>query len=397
MQNNLNDSTEEKQETPAPRAGVFSYWMQAMIRLGLGESLMQIATNVLSIVAIATVVWLARGFNDQATGSAFAAQSDAPTPTPAAQMAPLPQAEIPVLEGIGRNAQIHTIIPSRPRTDIVKYTVQQGDTAIGIAEKFGLQPETIFWGNPYTLQDDPHNLMLGQELNILPVDGVYREWQAGEGLNGVAKFYGVKPEDIINFPANHLDMATIGDFGHPNIKPGTWIIVPGGTRGPIFEGATRNIYISRENPATAHVLGPGWCEPVVGGAVGSGVFAWPASRHYLSGFDYTEKGHHWGIDIAGNLGEGAYAADSGVVVYAGWNNYGYGNMIVVDHGGGFQSLYAHLSDIYVGCGQNVLQGKAIGAIGSTGRSSGAHLHFEIRVVTSDSYHPVNPWNLLPPP
>jgi len=127
--------------------------------------------------------------------------------------------------------------------------------------------------------------------------------------------------------------------------------------------------------------------------VGFGTFVWPASNHRLSGFDYSPSTNHWGIDIAGNEGEGAYATDAGVVVYAGWNNYGYGNMIMVDHGNNFQSLYAHLSGISVGCGQSVGQGDLIGIIGNTGRSSGSHLHFEIRAISSW----VNPWDVLPPP
>jgi murein DD-endopeptidase MepM/ murein hydrolase activator NlpD len=82
-----------------------------------------------------------------------------------------------------------------------------------------------------------------------------------------------------------------------------------------------------------------------------------------------------------------------VVVYAGWNNYGYGNMVMIDHGNGFQSLYAHLAEVYASCGQNVLQSNPIGAIGSTGHSSGAHLHFEIMTATVK----INPWDVLPPP
>ena len=107
---------------------------------------------------------------------------------------------------------------------------------------------------------------------------------------------------------------------------------------------------------------------------------------------YSERTNHRGIDLAGNEGEGVYATDAGVVVYSGWNNYGYGNMIMIDHGNGWQSLYAHLSGIYRGCGVSVGQGEGIGAIGSTGRSSGAHLHFELMAGTK-----VNPWDYLPPP
>jgi murein DD-endopeptidase MepM/ murein hydrolase activator NlpD len=82
-----------------------------------------------------------------------------------------------------------------------------------------------------------------------------------------------------------------------------------------------------------------------------------------------------------------------VVVYAGWNDWGYGYMIVLDHGNGWQTLYAHLSGINVGCGQGVRQGRVIGAVGSTGNSTGAHLHFEMQ---SDQYGKVNPLNFVSP-
>jgi murein DD-endopeptidase MepM/ murein hydrolase activator NlpD len=166
-------------------------------------------------------------------------------------------------------------------------------------------------------------------------------------------------------------------------------VVPGGHREFISWSAP--LGVTRENPASARVLGPGACDPISGGAVGFGAFIWPANNHHLSGFDYAPNANHWGIDIAGNDGEGVYATDAGVVVYAGWNNYGYGNMIMVDHGNNFQSLYAHLSGISVGCGQSVGQGDLIGAIGNTGRSSGSHLHFEIRSLSSW----LNPWDVLP--
>ena len=145
------------------------------------------------------------------------------------------------------------------------------------------------------------------------------------------------------------------------------------------------------NPASARVLGPGACDPVSGGAVGYGTFIWPGNNHSISGYDYSEV--HRGIDIAGNTGEAVYATDAGVIVYAGWNNYGYGYMIMIDHGNGFQSLYAHLSALNVGCGQSVGQGDVIGVIGSTGNSSGSHLHFEIISGSGK----INPHDVLPPP
>ena len=91
------------------------------------------------------------------------------------------------------------------------------------------------------------------------------------------------------------------------------------------------------------------------------------------------------------MGNPIFAADNGVIVYAGWNDYGYGEMVVIDHGYGWQSLYAHLSVINVGCGQEVFRGDTIGLMGSTGNSSGPHLHFELR---SDEYGRVNPWDFL---
>jgi hypothetical protein len=241
------------------------------------------------------------------------------------------------------------------------------------------------------LQDNPHALQPGQELNILPVNGTIYEWQDGDGLNGVASFFGVTPEDILNYPGNNLDVATIGDYARPNIEPGTMLVVPGGRRE--FVSWSAPLGITREDPALARVLGPGACDAISGGAVGYGAFVWPTNKHFLSGFDYSPKSNHWGIDIAGSEGEGVYATDAGVVVYSGWNNYGYGNMVMVDHGNGFQSLYAHLSATYRFCGQSVGQGEGIGAIGSTGRSSGAHLHFEIMTATFK----INPWDVLPAP
>ena len=386
----MDNKTPAKKDNDTP--GFFSRLFNTLIGIGLGESMLRTGTTLLSIVLLGIVIWLLRLFYAQApeTGKTANALQTGPTAPVARVENLLSQSEIS-FGGIPRLAQVHTTIPSRPRQDVTKYTVVEGDTVFGIAEKFGLRPETVLWGNYYVLLDDPHALQPGQELNILPVDGTYHQWQEGEGLNGIATYYGVKPEDIINYPANNLNPAAIGDFAHPNITPGTWLVVPGGHREFISWSAP--LGVTRENPATARVLGPGACDAVSGGAVGFGSFIWPSNKHYLSGFDYSPNANHHGIDIAGNEGEAVYATDAGVVVYAGWNNYGYGNMIMIDHGNNFQSLYGHLSAISVGCGQSVGQGDLIGAIGSTGRSSGSHLHFEIRAISSF----VNPWDVLPPP
>ncbi|HOG80438.1 MAG TPA: M23 family metallopeptidase, partial [Anaerolineaceae bacterium] len=124
-------------------------------------------------------------------------------------------------------------------------------------------------------------------------------------------------------------------------------------------------------------------------AYGSGAFIWPTDNHFLSGNDYWSG--HLAIDIATYTGDAVRAADSGMVVYAGWIGGGYGNMVMVDHGNGYQTLYAHLSYVNVGCGQPVYQGNLLGGAGSTGNSTGPHLHFEVRYMGGF----INPWYVLP--
>jgi murein DD-endopeptidase MepM/ murein hydrolase activator NlpD len=288
---------------------------------------------------------------------------------------------------IERHINVHTVFPSRPRLDIIQYKVKTGDTLFGIAINFGLKPESILWGNFDVLEDNPHSLQPDQVLNITPIDGTLHVWSEGESLNGVADFYGVSVADILDWPGNNLSPAI--DLDNPPIKPGTVIIIPGGKREFVDWSAPR---IPRSNPSVASILGPGFCGSVYDGPIGFGSFIWPTPLHYLSGYDYSPETNHYAIDIAGAMGHTISAADAGVVVYSGWHNGGYGNVIVLDHGNGWQTLYAHLSVIYVGCGAGVFQGTPIGEMGSTGRSTGPHLHFEMR---HDVYGRVNPWNYLP--
>ena len=384
----------EPQQVPETRTNFISRWVETLTNIGLGETLFRVGTTVFFLVLVLAVVWLLRSFYSDTLmsskpASAQAAESAA---TPEVSLSNIPQMAIDSPVGIRREANLHTIIPDRPRQEVITYEVQPGDTVIGIGEKFGLDARTILWGNYYSLLDDPHNLKPGQKLNILPVDGTYYEWQPGDGLNGVADFFGVKPEVIIDFPANDLSLETIGDFTRPNIKTGTWLIVPGGERP--FVSWSAPIGVTRTNPGIARVLGAGACGKITDGAVGFGSFIWPSDQHYLSGFDYNPSANHRGIDLAGETGNPIYATDAGVIVYSGWNDYGYGYMVMVDHGNGWQSLYAHMSSIAVVCGQSVGQGQVIGSIGSTGNSSGSHLHFELMNTTAGK---VNPWDFLPPP
>jgi len=287
---------------------------------------------------------------------------------------------------LNRVALLDTEIPIRPRVDVITYTVQQGDSIFSIADEFNLKAETILWGNYDVLKDNPHLLKTGQELNILPVNGTYYEWHEDDNISNVASFFKVEPQAIIEYPGNRFDL-TIATTEDTNLEPGRWLIIPDGWR-PIKDWGPPAI--TRSNPASAAYYGAGHCGAVYEGAIGTGTFVWPTPGHQISGYHYNPPVHS-AIDLGGYVGDPIYAVDNGVVVYAGWSDYGYGYLIVVDHGNGWQSAYAHLSAVGVSCGQSVFQGSVIGALGSTGNSSGPHLHFELVYNGSK----LNPLNFLP--
>jgi murein DD-endopeptidase MepM/ murein hydrolase activator NlpD len=394
LNDDLSDPTGQNPEPTASPGRLMAIW-EILSQAGLSEMALRLGTHALLLALILVFAWGLRAFylNAQAaegTGAGLLAAA-AGTATPNASSENSPTVAVAqtasgidvkgqstaadlINSGVSRRARLHTDVPSRSREQVLEYTVATGDTLFDIADKFGVKPETLLWANQNVLADNPHSLRPGQVLNILPVDGAYHRWSAGDGLNGVAKFFGVAPEAIVSFPANNLDPATLGDWSNPNIPAGTWLVIPGGRREFVSWSAP---VIPLDNPGVAKVLGPGACEAVTAGVAGAGVFVWPANNHYLSGFDYDTGANHPGIDIDGNEGDPVFATDSGVVVYAGWNNWGYGNVVVINHANGWQSLYAHLSAYYVSCGQGIFQGNTIGAIGSTGNATGSHLHFEM--------------------
>ncbi|HNM37323.1 MAG TPA: LysM peptidoglycan-binding domain-containing protein, partial [Anaerolineales bacterium] len=225
---------EFKEDAPTPsgkptsqRAGgtsngpsLFTRLINSLVNMGLGEPLIKLGVNLFSVVAIVLVVFMSRSFYRQAQDMPVAPNQDSGPDIEAAPAESLAVLDIPVTDGINRAAQLHTTIPSRPRNEVSTYVVQDGDTVFGIAEKFGLKPQTILWGNYNTLLDDPHSLKPGQELTILPVDGVYWEWLGGIPFGEWAKFYGVNAADIIEYPGNNIDPTTVGDYENANIKAG---------------------------------------------------------------------------------------------------------------------------------------------------------------------------------
>jgi len=228
------------------------------------------------------------------------------------------------------------------------YTVQPGDTVLAVAQRFGITPETILSANP-ALSGNPDLLQLGQELKILPVSGVLHTVAAGDTLNSVAKRYQVDPQAIINYAANNLSAPYV-------LHPGDTLVVPGGA------------YLA---PANAG-LGAGGAQSSVS-AQATGSFMWPV-RGVITQYPWAQ---HVAVDIGAPLGRPIVAADAGVVLEAGWTNVGYGNYVIISHGNGFRTLYGHMSKILVTRGQKVAKGQQIGLVGSTGHSTGPHLHFEI--------------------
>jgi murein DD-endopeptidase MepM/ murein hydrolase activator NlpD len=282
---------------------------------------------------------------------------------------------------IQRNITLNTIIPNRSREETVEYTVEKGDSVFGIAKKFNISPETVLWANEDQLNDSPDMLSPGMTLKIPPVDGVYYKWKENDTLESVAQQFKAKVEDIVNWPGNKMDLT------NPKVQVDEWVMVPDGERE--FRSWIVPQIARGKAGVSKSVYGPGACEGTYDGAYGSGWFAWPSASHVLSGNDFWSG--HLGIDIAAFVGDAVYASDNGVVVFAGWSTGGYGNMVMIDHGNGYQTVYGHMSAVAVGCGQSVYQGQYIGAAGSTGNSTGPHLHFEIRLYGQF----INPWYVLP--
>lgn len=260
-----------------------------------------------------------------------------------------PQTTFTEVTTISRRPDPHTVVPKRPRLDVITYTVQAGDTIQSIAAQFDLDPTTIMWANP-AVEDAPDLLRIGQEIVVLPIDGVYHRVEEGDTLASIAEAYDVERRTIVACVHNHLD------WTDQDIDVGDALIVPGGEKP----------YEPRKVTAYAG--------PVPEGARGTGAFQWPVLGTITQGYWYG----HRAIDIGAPTGSAVVATDGGFVSFAGWTDVGYGYLIVVDHANGFSTYYAHLSNIYVVVGQELRRGQVIGAVGNTGNSTGPHLHFEVR-------------------
>ena len=257
-----------------------------------------------------------------------------------------------VISSATQNPETQTAFSDKVRGEVIEYAVQDGDTLSVIAEKFDVSVDTVRWQNNLASKDA---IKVGQTLEILPLTGISHKVKKGDTVYSIAKKYDVDPQVIVNHPFN-----TFSNDETFELAIGQVVLVPDG----VMPAQVLWSPVARVRQTT----------PDAGSVVASGAFVWPAGGTISQRFVW----YHKGLDIANRSSPDVLAADSGTVILAGWpDGYGYGNRVMIDHGNGYRTLYAHLSRIYVVTGQTVARGNAIGKMGSTGRSTGIHLHFEV--------------------
>ncbi len=238
------------------------------------------------------------------------------------------------------------------RTSIVEYTVQSGDTVTSIAKQFSISVNSILWANSLTSNSI---IRPGDVVKILPVSGLLHQVVSGDTIGALARKYQSSEEEI--YQANGVDAT--------RLAIGTDLIIPGGVQpAPV---------IARQPTQTT--VTPVFDTPTPQ-AVDTGTkLLWPADSRRINQYYYWR---HVGLDIDGEWGDPVYASEAGKVEISGWNTGGYGNYVVINHGNGLKTLYAHNSQNIVSVGDTVARGQLIAYVGSTGRSTGAHIHYEVR-------------------
>lgn len=255
---------------------------------------------------------------------------------------------VALVSEIGPSGTLADIEVARPGHDQISiYVVREGDTLSQIAELFNVSTNTIVWANDLRRGNV---IRPGETLAILPVSGVRHTVTKGDTLASIVKKYNGKIEEVLEFNGITENAALV---------LGTTITIPYGTiPQAIASVSTSAIASGSGGPSLAGYF----LRPIVGGRKSQGIHGYN------------------GIDLAAPVGTSALASASGEVIISrtfGYNG-GYGQYIVIRHGNGTQTLYAHLSENFVFAGARVVQGQVIGAVGNTGRSTGPHLHFEIR-------------------
>ena len=275
--------------------------------------------------------------------------------------------EMPTIQGGGSIVKPEiaaTKKTKRARTEIIDYIVLPGDTISTIAEEFEVSVSTILWENDLSAYSI---IRPGDKLAILPQSGITHKIKKGETISSIAKNYKADEEKVLE--ANKLAKDA-------TLRVGDKLIIPGGKK-VSYKSYTPTTYTGFSAIRDA-VKAPN-AKPTAGNKMN-----WPTVGKRIT--QYYSWRHH-AVDIANKNGTPIYAADSGTVEYVGWGT-GYGNQIVINHGGGKKTRYAHLSKFYAAKGDKVTKGQTIAAMGSTGWSTGSHLHFEV-VINGLKYNPLN--------
>lgn len=274
----------------------------------------------------------------------------------------------PVLsDGTEQDEKTGEVINTKAKPFI--YTVEDGDTIAGIASKFDISTNTVLWANGLSGRDV---IKVGDHLTILPTTGVLHKVASGETVIEIANEYNAKSTDVIAY--NNL-----GE--NASLSIGQKLVIPEGYIAP--QQAPQTVSQSTHTPRDTDENEP-TPPPQDTKSAGDG-FVWPTTTKHLS--QYFKWGHT-GIDIDNRARPAVFAANGGTVEFTGWLG-GYGNLIIVNHGAGLTTYYAHLDKFYVAPGEKVAKGAAIGKMGSTGRSTGPHLHFEVRRFGK----PINPMGM----
>ncbi len=248
--------------------------------------------------------------------------------------------------------------------DIIDYVVQSGDTLDNLTEKFHISASTITVVN--NLKRNP-TLEEGQKLKILPVTGLLHVVKKGDSIALISGMYDV-PAELVMYQ-NNLS-------SDKELKVGQELIIPNGVE-PAPAGTTTKPRTTNRTGSSNGGVGDA---PAGKASPTSGTFNWPATCRVITrGFNPAIP--HWGIDCANSQGTPVYAAESGTVIKASVGTWGggYGNHVIIDHGNGITTIYGHLYKVGVSVGQHVDRGEGIGLMGTTGNSTGPHLHFEVVV------------------
>ena len=247
-----------------------------------------------------------------------------------------------------------TIISNSQKGDMTEYGVEDGDTVASIAQKFGISMDSIMWENNLTSVE---SIKVGQVLRILPITGIRYKVKRGDTIYSIAKKYQVDPQVMADYVFNSFENDET--FA---LSVGQDLMIPDGIKPDAVVIDTQIYAIKKVAP--------------IPGVVGEGNFMWPTNGTITQRYSW----YHRATDVANHDSPSIVAAQSGSVVAAGWSGGGYGNYVVIDHGNGYETLYGHLlnNSIVVKAGDKVAQGQKVGMMGSTGRSTGMHLHFEIK-------------------